>query len=726
MRTPVGTAIRITFLVFVTATIVSLTFVRAGHHANAYHDDPIASASTNLYAISVPYTRPAQTANQELPNPPDLPHQPGQPPSDQHGDTRETATLLPFGDHPAFPRAAVISMIETHDDYDYFKLVVTDEIANGGEIRISFYEYTLDGGSPFYSTIVFLDQDGNCLLHICDLGEAYHHSNLRGTLSKGTYYVRVQGPGNTTDQLTSPDDQRYYTLAWLPAIPPEPDDSCPETPSGISDPLYGCQYYLKNNRFPGEDINVEPVWAEGNFGQDINIVVVDSGIQSDHEDLTGAVDLEKSADQLGGPLYDSDFPHGTIITGPIAARHNSHGIRGIAPQANIFSYRTHLRAYTEYGSRLNHQLADAAVSNNSWSTHLLGGPFPIRYIIEEHIIKGITEGFGGKGTSYVFAIGGHVNSNYNEMETFYAVIPVCGLPDYGMIPRDHGVPQTNKWGYGANLWVCAHHTAYTTDVNDTYASYTGTSLSAAIVSGVVALVRSQNRDLTWRDVKLILAGSARQNDPYHPDWHTDALQYRSESQRYSYNPNYGFGIVDAKAAVDLAKTWTNLPEMTTATVSSGTLNRYIPDPAEDTNPVVLEQSLTITDDQASTPLFIEHVEIMAQINHDRYRDLDIELESPSGTISRISWRSAGKPYVPASYSYRYASTKNLGEKPGRKLETTHHRRPPRRRGYPHPLGPHHTRPPTRSQLTGDGGTNHHRHAPSRGEADGGHLWHRRR
>ena len=41
----------------------------------------------------------------------------------------------------------------------------------------------------------------------------------------------------------------------------------------------------------------------------------------------------------------------------------------------------------------------------------------------------------------------------------------------------------------------------------------GTSAATPIVSGVAALMRQANPNLTWRDLKLILAASARKNDP---------------------------------------------------------------------------------------------------------------------------------------------------------------------------------------------------------------------
>ena len=92
------------------------------------------------------------------------------------------------------------------------------------------------------------------------------------------------------------------------------------------------------------------------------------------------------------------------------------------------------------------------------------------------------------------------------------------------------------------------------------------------MSGVVALMRSVNPALTWRDVKLILAASARKNDPGNSGWEEGALRYGSTTARYSFNHEYGFGMVDAAAAVDLAAAavdltdgWTNAPAMRTTT-----------------------------------------------------------------------------------------------------------------------------------------------------------------
>ena len=85
---------------------------------------------------------------------------------------------------------------------------------------------------------------------------------------------------------------------------------------------------------------------------------------------------------------------------------------------------------------------------------------------------------------------------------------------------------------------------------------------------MVALIREANNALTWRDVKLILAASARKNDPDNTGWEEGAFRYGSTTDRYNFNHEYGFGMVDAKAAVDLAPGWTNVRDLREITSES--------------------------------------------------------------------------------------------------------------------------------------------------------------
>ena len=113
--------------------------------------------------------------------------------------------------------------------------------------------------------------------------------------------------------------------------------------AGIKDPLYGCQWHLKNNdqfrNSGGHDIRVEEVWPTYK-GSGINVAVVDAGMHFQHEDLTDNV-LTSFNHNYHPDLTDIYHPlanHGTAVAGLIAAKDNSLGMRGVAPKASIYGY----------------------------------------------------------------------------------------------------------------------------------------------------------------------------------------------------------------------------------------------------------------------------------------------------------------------------------------------------------------------------------------------------
>src|SRR5690606_37056929 len=87
-----------------------------------------------------------------------------------------------------------------------------------------------------------------------------------------------------------------------------------------------------------------------------------------------------------------------------------------------------------------------------------------------------------------------------------------------------------------------------------FAHQWGTSFAAPIVTGVVSLILQANPNLGYRDVQEILAYSARLNDLEDGSWQTNgAVDFNGGSLWTNYH--YGFGFVDATAAVRLAETW---------------------------------------------------------------------------------------------------------------------------------------------------------------------------
>ena len=290
--------------------------------------------------------------------------------------------------------------------------------------------------------------------------------------------------------------------------------------------------------------------------------------------------------------------------------------------------------------------------------------------------SGVNNGYGSKGIFYTWAAGnGHIvgdNSNLDELSNYYGVTAVCAVND--------GDVRASYSEFGANLWVCApsgertlleNRGVVTTENYDRYVyDFSGTSVAAPIVSGVVALMRQANPDLTWRDLKLILAASARKNDPTNTGWEDGARKYGSASATdlYHFNHEYGFGVVDAKAAVDMAKVWSsNLPPLQSSTAASGSFNFLVPDRPATLIPTTHFHDLSLNTDIG----FTEFVEVNVTFSHNSFRDLDIELESPSGTVSKLAVPfdtytpddPTDDDFVLLDGTFRFGSARHLGENP---------------------------------------------------------------
>ena len=417
---------------------------------------------------------------------------------------------------------------------------------------------------------------------------------------------------------------------------------------------------------------------------------MEGGLDFEHEDLNDNVDVTRNFDYLSmeyeGPYIHLPFfdSHGTAVAGLIAAEHNDIGVRGVAPEATIYNHNSLDEGTFEADAdAMIRDRVTTQISSNSWGPSDSGVPEPSPSTWRMAIETGLREGDEGRGISYVFAAGNgsnphnHDNSNLDGYVNFYGVTAVCAI--------DHNDVRSYYSEPGANLWVCAPSSGAdppditTTDVGGAFAffgdeagsgywpgfyvnTFGGTSAAAPIVSGVVALMRSANPALTWRDVKLILAASARENDLADSGWERGALRYGSDTGYYWFNHQYGFGAVDAGAAVALANRWTNVAPMRTGEVTSDDGEVAIA-----TFGTPSTQTVTFSDSDVD---FIEFVEITVDLDHLSFRDLKIELESPSGATSLLVHSAQLRdPFFMVDLRYthegaiRFGSAKHLGENP---------------------------------------------------------------
>jgi kexin len=435
------------------------------------------------------------------------------------------------------------------------------------------------------------------------------------------------------------------------------------------DPLYSRQWHLKNtgqkadngaSATPGEDLNVEPVWdscggSGACKGEGINIAIVDRGVEIGHKDLQ-----QNISTSLAGRVYslarppvngnstptgtDAETAHGTAVAGIAAARDNNGlGGRGVAPRASLLAYGL-LQASTSSNEAdaMTFQAANIAVSNNSW-----GPPDGTGQLVDSNslwrdaVASGLQSGRNGLGTIYVWAAGNGYNSssqdlsNYDGYANYRGVIAVGAVNAQGR-RASYSEPGANVWVAGIGGDVCSIGLGIiTTDLSSmaglntgssgseiTDPDYTqcmdGTSAAVPTVSGVVALALQANPSLSWRDVRAVLAQSARQNDPANPSWKTNGAGHR-------INDAYGFGIVNAEAAVGAARAWSKLPAQLTYKSATQTVNLAIPDD----NATGVTSAISIGN---SGIRHIEWVDLTFDApSHSYAGDLRIVLTSPSGT-----------------------------------------------------------------------------------------------
>lgn len=348
-----------------------------------------------------------------------------------------------------------------------------------------------------------------------DEGVGVDAFTVSGSFANGTHYLKVHSADRArTDVsyvLTAAVDREVAGFHESVSGGTSPCNNA--TPSGVGDPFFSCQWHLRQTNA----INVTGAWGAGHSGSGVEVAVVDTGVDMEHVDLR--VDRSKGVDLAGGT--DPSHPtstHGDSVAGIVSAKANSQGGRGVAHGSTVYginylshgSLAGHVRAMTEH-------VATRGVSVHSYAAPSNGGlgrRDGTWFAATDH---GVKEGYGGLGAVYVFASGnsGHRGdwAGFDEQNNHVGVVVACGVDSSGNARSGSSEP-------GPNLWVCGPTPGiFTTAPYGRYRSaFSGTSAAAPSVAGVAALVRGANADLSWRDIKVILANTARKVDATDTGW----------------------------------------------------------------------------------------------------------------------------------------------------------------------------------------------------------------
>ena len=471
--------------------------------------------------------------------------------------------------------------------------------------------------------------------------------------------------------------------------------SCSETgpyacQTGATEPLYTYQWALNaaQSFFASytlvsdgtTDLNVDAVHKQGIKGQGVNVLVLDDGVEINHEDLKDNINPSMTWNFQNNntdptPSNPGDA-HGTNVAGIIAAVQNGIGVMGIAPRvilgaagdarilntaqeytafggapwsinAHIINYSigrnprdplsyedteavggqpwTNLRSnkglivvqsagneYIYAGKntednplrlcrKVNNTTQIVSCENPVNETDLLN---PMRLSIAAANAKGYRASYSSAGSiNWVTGLGGEYGStgNYGEAgSAANAEGPQIYSTD--LMSCERGYSQN---GLSADdtvqFMIGGSPINMEKNPNCNFDQMNGTSSAAPTITGVVALMLSANPNLTWRDVRHILATTSKQMDPDYgsrdgrnkqinlvgytfTDSTSTALTdgasatridygWQTNAAGYKYSNWYGFGLADATAAVAKAKATTNYMS------AALTLPAFIPVPA---------------------------------------------------------------------------------------------------------------------------------------------------
>ena len=220
-------------------------------------------------------------------------------------------------------------------------------------------------------------------------------------------------------------------------------------------------------------LQISELWGIMSGGGDVVVAVLDTGIDTDHEDLAGQVIGEANfTDSL---TTDDIYGHGTHIAGIIAARDNDLGIIGIAPGCSLLN----VKVADDRGRCDVNSLVEGIV----WAVN--NGADIINISIE---IKESTPDLV-EAIQYAWESGALIVAAAGNRGSQEPVYPACyeTAISVGAITEDNKLAPLSNYGDWIDL-VAPGYNIYSTSPGDTYKYESGTSFAAAHVSGIAALL----------------------------------------------------------------------------------------------------------------------------------------------------------------------------------------------------------------------------------------------
>lgn len=299
----------------------------------------------------------------------------------------------------------------------------------------------------------------------------------------------------------------------------EPDYAMKVAGSPTTEPYYSNLWGLKNMSY-GYDINIESAWDISLGSNSVVVGVIDSGIDYQNPDLNDNVWINSSEipdnlidDDANGYIDDyygwdfhnqdsnpmDDNGHGTHVAGIIASENNGIGTVGVAPNVKLMALKAGGSEGTLYVSSILNAIQygldqGVKVFNLSFAGDIY--------------ISSMDALISSSDALFICAAGNDsvdndITPSYPASYTSSNIISVASISNDGSLSSfsNYGVYSVDVAAPGDYI--------LSTVLNNKYQYYSGTSMATPYVTGLTALLLSQDKFESIDNVRTIILNQAR-------------------------------------------------------------------------------------------------------------------------------------------------------------------------------------------------------------------------
>ena len=304
----------------------------------------------------------------------------------------------------------------------------------------------------------------------------------------------------------------------------------------------------------------------GYDGSGINVSVVDSGIDSAHPEFDGKIIQGYDFANSSSGFAADENGHGTHVASIIAGERDGSGMRGVAYDANLFSYKVDndgdigfeaLSTDEQIASVFSQNVADDIdVSNNSWGSGTSVTDVSTAYVTTNYASSiAAAKAAQANGTLFVFSTGNDTSHQpdlvgglpYHDTDLKDAWLVVTAV-DSDLTETGY----TNRCGVAYDFCVTAPGGGDDSSTDGIlaaeantggYTRISGTSMAAPHVSGLAAALMEKFPTLTPAQIATRIKTTASLEDLTGLLGETLAVDGETVMQEI-----FGYGLVDAEAA----------------------------------------------------------------------------------------------------------------------------------------------------------------------------------